>query len=215
MSENSDCYYFNGVISILEAIRGIDCKCFTWSVVKAYYSAFYSMRAYLAYVGVNINFESSDNHYYSYDSSNLKIKLKRNTHASVLMAYKNEVSTRSIIQKFGDLDIPEWLKKQRELANYINPIFSDPQPHASQPTFSKKNIYQLVEEYVKDIDTYCYDQEHAVIAFPIKLILTAKGAQTASPNYDEDKKQHINTLLQGHHANSMSLFSLTNNKLLS
>ncbi|WP_155296983.1 MULTISPECIES: hypothetical protein [Burkholderia] len=196
LSADSSDYLYNSLVSLLECIHGIRIGRYSWGAVKGYYSAFYAMRAHLARHSVCIGYNPSDHHYYSLQLSTIpkRKKLKTSTHTSVLIAYRDHPSTKSIVQEINGVPAPSWLKELRENAHYSNSKFSDPQPLPHQLA-EKVNVLRNVEAYVKDIDTYCYDPDHAAIAFPIKLIGAAVSTG-ARLNLTEAEKAHLQELVQ-------------------
>lgn len=201
-------YLYNSVISVLESADGISSGRYSWSAVKGYYGAFYAMRAHLASHQVCICYVATKSSYYSLHLSGppKAIKLKTSTHASVLLAYEQHPSTRSVVQDIMGVAAPTWLKDLRETANYRQASFSDPFPLPSQPRRGRE-IFRYIDGYVAAIDTYCYDPAHAAMAYPLKLIdMALRSGVSLSPTAEQSA--HLTSLLAGATDRTRSFFGV-------
>jgi hypothetical protein len=71
LEEDAKDYYFSGLLSFVEALRGPPCGLSSWATVKLYYSVFYTLRAILALNEVAIFYP--DNELLAFDSEHAMI----------------------------------------------------------------------------------------------------------------------------------------------
>ncbi|MBP0634923.1 hypothetical protein [Cupriavidus sp. AcVe19-6a] len=201
-------YLYNSMVSVLESANGMVSGRYTWSAVKGYYGAFYAMRAHLASHHVCICYVASKSSYYSLHLSGPAkvVKLKSSTHSSVLIAYEQHPSTKSVVQDIMGVAAPTWLKELRETANYRQSSFTDPLPLQNQPPRGT-DIFRHIDGYLAAIDTYCYDPAHAAVAYPLKLIgMALNSGVNFSPTADQSA--HLATLLTGATDRTRKFFGL-------
>lgn len=197
LAQDAKDYLYNSVVSILESANGIASGRYTWSAVKGYYGAFYAMRAHLASHQVCICYVAANSSYYSLHLSGppKANKLKSSTHASVLIAYEQHPSTKSVVQDIMGVAAPTWLKDLRETANYRQASFTDPLPLPNQARRGAE-IFRYIDGYLAAIDTYCYDPAHAAVAYPLKLIgMVLHSGVNLSPTAEQSV--HLASLLTG------------------
>lgn len=208
LAQDAKDYLYNSMVSVLECANGMASGRYTWSAVKGYYGAFYAMRAHLASHQVCICYVAAKSSYYSLHLSGppKAVKLKPSTHTSVLIAYEQHPSTKSVVQDIMGVPAPTWLKDLRETANYRQSGFTDPFPLPNQPR-GGADIFRYVDGYLAAIDTYCYDPAHAAVAFPLKLIDVAlRSGVILSPTAEQSA--HLASLLAGATDSTRKFFGL-------
>ena len=124
-------YFNNAVISFSEGIDSIYLKRFSWATVKLYYSVFYLLRASMACHGFAL--------LRNYSMYRLKLKagekpytkgkkMYNSTHSGTIAHYKDVFSgaDKLLTNKIDDIDVYKWLENVREIVNYREVSFRDP-----------------------------------------------------------------------------------------
>lgn len=182
---------YSGVLSIAEAIQGLDRQLFSWTTVKLYYSVFYIARAALGLHGVGIIYPDRTPYAWIAAAGQTPTKRSGTTHKAVLEAFRLYRSGSVLVsQQIGTEDPFAWLMAKRESVNYKVPKFCEP---AAPPHFKfieRHGVRRLVGEYVADEShLFTFDPDHAMLAFPIaglKLLLNDLKASGAARLLPED-----------------------------
>jgi len=162
--------FYSSYISLCEGINGFKKGLPTWASVKMYYSAFYAARATLCSSGIGIVYINNKAKIIDLNkSTSLVEKGSDNSHKLVIKKYDNP--SKPLNQPINLSDPLDWLMTIREKVNYKNCKFPD--PVATEVYWNKivgSRIIQNVENYIEDAsDLYTYDEEHALVAFPLKF----------------------------------------------
>ena len=161
---------FSAALSYAEAISGLQKGSVSWSIIKLYYSCFYSLRAMLILnkiIPFNYNGEML------LDIPNIKfIKGGNSSHHWNWNSIRKipQLSTHWFISSDSQ-ESYEKLRKHRENVNYTHG-FTDPNLHhcltSSEPDLSKRiRIYRDDSNFL-----YTYLIDHLAIAYPTKLIFS-------------------------------------------
>lgn len=167
---------YSGILSIAEAIQGLDRQLYSWATVKLYYSVFYFIRAVLGLHKIGIIYQGRTPYAWRAVPGQIPIKRSGTTHKVVLEAFKSYLNGHVLIsQNIGSEDPFAWLMTMREFVNYKTPKFCEPDAPPYFKFIEKCGVRQLTSAYVAD-DThlYTFDPDHAMLAFPIaglKLVL--------------------------------------------
>lgn len=170
-------YLYSAFISYAEAIEGIQKGLFSWATVKLYYCAFYSLRSILALDGTCIFYLGTKGYSLYVRQGESPAKANGTTHKLVMSLFKKKYQTSPFVtQQIDMIDAFEWLMKQREIANYKNGRFSEPET----PIIYEKcsiGLQRLIAAYIDDEEyIYCFDEEHAMIALPLEIMKSAVSA---------------------------------------
>lgn len=176
---------YSGVLSIAEAIQGLDRQLFSWTTVKLYYSVFYLARAVLDLHGIGIIYRDRTPYAWLAKPGQTPSKQSGTTHKVVLNAFRHYRSGSVLVsQQIGTEDPFAWLMAKRESVNYKIPKFCEP---AAPPHFKfieRYGVRRLVSDYVADDrHLFAFDPDHAMLAFPIaglKLVLNNLKASGAA-----------------------------------
>lgn len=171
----ADCpnFLYSGIVSLGEAIDGLTTCRFTWATVKLYYSVFYIARARLAADGIALVQDGRPAYSFRCVPSTPPEPRGNNTHEAVLSTFANELSHHRLLTSTIDGKQPlEWLADRRVDANYRISRFGDPTPISHFSSISPTSIRVAVETYVDDI-LFAFDRDHAMLAFPIQLLMDA------------------------------------------
>jgi hypothetical protein len=185
LAEDAKSYLYSAVVSVGDAIQGIQREMFSWSTVKLYYAVFYALRAVLAAHKYAILYHVVGQKGTPYrllaTSGQAPAKLSGNTHKVILQQYTEHFPGAPMVTQLIGIHKPfDWMMDRREEINYKNAKFYEP----VAPLFFKKiasgNIRQLLDAYVKDSGSaFAFDPDHAILALPITAIQTAKTAFAA------------------------------------
>ena len=161
---------YAAVVSYAEAMSGLQKGSISWSIVRLYYSCFYSLRALLLLNRV-VPFNCQGEMLLDLQSGKF---LKGGTSSH----HWNWISIRKAAQLDGSWFVSEdseetyaELRKHRENVNYTHG-FTDPTFHHCL-VFDKNDLISRFKSY-KDDDsfTYTYLTDHLAIAYPTKLIFS-------------------------------------------
>lgn len=191
LSGDSKDAFYSGVLSVAEAIQGLDRQLYSWSTVKLYYSVFYFARAALGLNGHAIIYRDRTPYLWTAAVGQTPIKRSGTTHKVVLEAFKQNSRNNILFsQQIGTEDPLFWLMTKRELINYKTPKFCE--PHAPQhfKFIERHGVRRLLGDYIADEKhLFTFDPDHAMLAFPIaelKLFLSDVKALAGEEISHED-----------------------------
>ncbi|MDX7734424.1 hypothetical protein SJS46_14875 [Aeromonas caviae] len=191
LKQDAEMYYYNGFVSICDAINGSINKSWSWSVIKLYYSIFFLCRSILAINGYAVCYlGKSEKWIKSENTQNLKIfpkkrtisfdpshdkKILAGTHGAVLYLFEDVMKNNVLLsQDIDGLYPTEWMLRERETANYRECYFKDPLPMDSMKKINQAGVLSLLNIYMSDINfTYAFDKDHAIFSYPIELLKSA------------------------------------------
>jgi hypothetical protein len=194
--------YFNGILSIVEALKGINKGFYSWSTVKLYYSSFYLLKCSLISNDIIIFRQGRDVYYAILEVGEFVKKIpsdNKTDHQSSIWLF-NEIYANSdllLSNTINDINPLTWLRNKREEINYKHDVFQEPDP----PYFwldidqmiSEKNLSKVVSQFIND-DSYLYtfQEEYAILAVPlVRLALTYKDLQENNYQLSFDDKQLV------------------------
>ena len=173
-------FFNNAVISLSEGIDAIYLRRFSWATVKLYYAIYYLLRASLA----------AKKYVLMRNQSMFRLKLKagekpyntRNrkfnaTHGGTIAHYVDIYSNADILlsNKIGERNVYEWMEHARDVINYLDVSFRDPQTLKIWDKFREaaenRQLTSLLSRIQNDNDyIYCFQEDFAVVAIPIKRL---------------------------------------------
>ncbi len=178
---------YSALISYSEALSGITNKSFSWSIVRLYYSCFYSMRCLLLMNRI-IPFQDGRDEFL-FDGNSLKFfkggssshqwnwNSLRAIHPSKEPWYLSQDSQSAY----------DALKKHRDNVNYTHG-FTEPELHACLLT-AGSGIAKAVQGYKEDEEfLYTYLSDHLAVAYPTKLVFTVDDNISAYYSFFSDEK---------------------------
>lgn len=188
---DAEMYYYNGYVSICDAVNGAINKSWSWSVIKLYYSTFFLCRSFLAMNGYAVSFLGKSEKWIkagntetlnvfpkkrtiSFDQNHDK-KILSGTHGAVLFLFEDVMKNNILLsQDIDDLYPTEWMMRERETANYRECYFKDPFPMDSMKMTNNLGALDLLKAYILDDNlTYAFDKDHSIFAYPIELLKSA------------------------------------------
>lgn len=207
LAEDAKSYYYSAIVSIGDAVQGIQREMFSWSTVKLYYSVFYSLRAILAVHKCAILYHVVGQKGTPYRllaaAGQAPTKISGNTHKVVLQQYTLQFPGAPMVTQLIGLDKPfDWMMDRREETNYKNAKFHEPAAPVFFKNIASGNIRQILLAYIHDNGAYAFDPDHAILALPIAAIQAAKTAFTAkipSVALTEDEGKYLAGLFRDKH----------------
>jgi uncharacterized protein (UPF0332 family) len=180
-------HWYSGLASLGEAISGATNGRFSWATVKAYYASFYFARALLGNKGFALWYLGHTPYSWEAKAGCLPKKLSGNTHDGTLKLFDScRVVPTLCGQQIAFISAADWLIKQRNSANYKDCRFVDPQPTNCFRKIAESKLRRCLEAYVSDKTwTYCFDEDHAILAFPIEMAKQLRNARALEVNLDE------------------------------
>lgn len=175
LREDAKDYYFSGLLSFVEALRGPQCGLYSWATVKLYYSVFYTLRAILALRGIAIFYLASTPWLIRAEPGKTAEHSKGNTHSVVLRSFEQCFRRHILVQNIGADEAAEWLMDRREDANYKLGRFSEPTVPTHFEFLEKTGIRKALQMYLhRDNEMLAFQPEHAMIAYPFLALRYAK-----------------------------------------
>ena len=175
-------HLYKGIYSISNGLFNINNKYYSWSIIKFYYSIFYLMRSNFA--ANNIGFLKNGGIY----TLNLHIGEKpirrdrgkyrgencNGDHKTTIATHVKEFSSQDIMltNTVQGENVYDWLMDVRNQVNYRERSFHEPDfKYFPSEIFDENQIKNTIEAYFNDTDlVYCFNEDHAAIAAPIKIL---------------------------------------------
>ncbi len=175
-------YYFKGVLSLCEAINSIDRELFSWATVKLYYSVYYQILSAIA-ANEYILIRKKGLYYLKNRVGEKPAKVNaRSEHTQILKLFGNLFKSTDILQTnaINGISSYEWLMNKRHQVNYKERMFNDPDCsdfwRNIRSYVTNNSLEQLLDKYIYDKGyIYCFQQEDACLALPIKRTLLSKS----------------------------------------
>ncbi|WP_108254057.1 hypothetical protein [Vibrio cholerae] len=198
LQNDSTHYLYSALISFIDALNGLNSGYYSWPTVKLYYSVFYSLRAYLGLNEYCIFYVGNKPFSINLKTENTAKKEGGNTHKVVLDVFRrvyadNVLLTQDIAQKHPF----EWLVELREVANYKNPKFCEPNTPAHFSKIKSLCLLTVLQSYCADnLHLHTFDEDHAAVAYPLKILKMVLGEFLAKglTFEDADTENIINSL---------------------
>jgi hypothetical protein len=195
LREDANDYFYSGCVSFLDALRGLNRGYFSWSTAKLYYSVFYSFRSLLAIARTALLYIGTTPHSLKAMPGETAKKRKGTTHKATLDLFVNANPGHVLLsQMIGSDDALQWLMSRREECNYMNSRFCEPVPPRHFMALERIGLRRLLATYMADeSDTYTFDEDHAMIAFPVRVIrlLTERLALAGGVSMNQDEISFI------------------------
>lgn len=182
LREDAKDLYFKGLLSLFEALKSINSNLYSWATVKIYYSLYYFLRCTMAVKGVALIRHKSLFYLKAIEGELpiTKLNKKYNTDHSGTINYFIDLFGTDILlsQSIEEMNVYEWIMNKREQINYRERQFNEP-GHSEfweliAVEISKGNLEDLLKKYILDSFILCFQEEHAVLATPIKRALLTK-----------------------------------------
>ena len=206
LREDSKDLYFKGILSLFDAIHSFDLGLYSWATVKIYYSIFYLLKCTLAANGIAIIRQKSLFYLIANEGESpiTKGNKKYNSDHSGTINYFIDLFTSDLLlsQQIDSTNSYDWMMNRREQINYRERQFNEPN-HSffwNYLVAEKRNgkMEKLIRDYIVDSFVLCFQEEHAVLAIPIKrIILTRKKMddENINPSLSVAQKKMLENLI--------------------
>lgn len=173
-------FYFRGVLSFLEALKGLAEERCSWATVKLYYSLYYLLRCELLVRGHDLVRSGSSLFFISLSAGKNFIAMQTsNDHKTTLREYIALFNKTDplLSNSVGTVNAYQWVEDKRVRVNYKEWSFSEPNiPDFWRVPFTKgfsdATIKDTVQHYLDDIalkDTLLED--HAIFGVPVQKLV--------------------------------------------
>lgn len=182
LREDAKDLYFKGLLSLFEALKSVNSKLFSWATVKFYYSLYYFLRCTMAVNGVALIRQKSLYYLKAIDGESpiTKGNKKYNSEHSGTINFFIDLFSSDILlsQSIDTTNAYDWLMNKREQIHYRERQFNEPK-HSEfweliADQINKGNLKKILNDYIQDKFVLCFQEEHAVLAIPIKRALLTK-----------------------------------------
>lgn len=208
--EDSKDLFYKGHLSLLEGLKGIENKNFSWAVIKCYYSVFYMIKADLALRDYGLIRHRAIYYLKAATGASPITKGSRGgnrakysgDHKSAINYYIDLFSGSDMLlsQEIDGLNSYEWLMKKREQINYQERHFNDPYGSSFMAFITNEvlsgNFNKLLEDIISDAFVITFQNEYAPLAIPIKRAILTKNnfdSNGININYSTEQISHLNT----------------------
>jgi hypothetical protein len=206
LREDAKDLYFKALLSMFEALKSIDAKLFSWATVKLYYSIYYFLKCTMAVNGVALIRQKSLFYLKAIDGESpiTKGNKKYNSDHSGTINFFIDLFGSDILlsQSIDTTNVYEWFMNKREQINYRERQFNEPNNSdfwrfiADQ--IDKRNFETLLKGYIQDKFILCFQEEHAILAIPIKRAILTKeklDAENIDIGFSNEQKSILLNLL--------------------
>lgn len=172
--------YFNGLFSILDALKGISLRKFSWPTVKLYYSCFYLLKCALFCNDVILIRRNRDVFYLELLAGKKFVKIPsthKSDHQSSIWLFNHLYGGSDILlsNEINEKNSYEWIRKKREEINYRHDKFQEPEtPYfwkEIQESISKSTLEKALMKFLSDEDyIFTFQEEYAILAVPLKRL---------------------------------------------
>lgn len=176
LSNDSVSYFYSSVVSYADAIKGIQSNFYSWAIVKLYYSIFYAFRSILASNKSVIFYIGTKPYSLTCQPGATAKKESGNTHKVVISFFEQKFPSHILLSQDINLMSPcNWFIEKREEANYKLAKFTEPTIPQCLENTAKYSLRSLLGFYIDDkTHIHTFDKDHAMLAFPLKLIQFAQ-----------------------------------------
>lgn len=168
---------YSAVVSLADALAGLQRGYFSWATVKLYYVCFYLAKAALARRGHAIFYVNNSPFKLEANAGASPQIQSGNSHTVVTALYKAVIPGGVInLQPIANIHAFTWLTKRREEVNYREQRFSDPLVPTWFAVVDAHGARRVIGEYVGDLSLYAFDEAHAMLALPLAALIEECGS---------------------------------------
>lgn len=174
LANDSQKSIYSSLLSIADALQGLEQDFSTWPTIKLYYSTFYAIRALLALENVCLYYNSKSEFWLESITgaypARAPTKVRGSSHKFAFSIFALKFPNSPLLSQTIDGSSPfEWLMLKREEANYKTARFVEPAENRLFRFVRTNGVRKLCVEYLKD-DTLAFDPDHAILAYPLYLL---------------------------------------------
>ncbi len=197
LSEDGARVAYSALVSIGDALRGIESGFYSWSIVKLYYSVFYSLRALLAFGNIAVFYIGASPFWVVIRPGERPHPgNSSSSHKLILDLFKQEYKSSPLLSQYIGFEDPlTWLQNQREHINYKQARFSEPNVPLLFSIINKnKSLRTLISTYMLD-NLYAFDPDHAILAYPIAVLKELRNNRGSSQLFNDDEQSDLQSIL--------------------
>lgn len=166
--------FYSGCVSFSEAIRGLQLGNFSWATVKLYYACFYAVRSLLCFNQVSLFYVGRTPYSVVSNAGSHPRKEKGNSHEVVWAVLSRDFPNHQLLGDIENAPAYEWMKNIREIANYREPKFVDPNVPVHFSSIDTSGLSASIDAYRSDSSMlYAFDPDHAAVAYPVECLKRA------------------------------------------
>lgn len=191
---NRDAVVFarSAAISFVHACNDLEKGWYSWPTIKLYYTVFYAAQAMLSLKGHCVFHYKMRPISISAVAGSSMERRKGPTHKIACEKFADVFDgDRLLSQEIDDTPPLDWLVRRREETNYVGPKFLEPDAPGHFSQVVEYGMRRLLAAYVNDAeDLYTFDPEHAMVAFPTRMLRTVRVLleATGQPWLDESAR---------------------------
>lgn len=197
-------YYYKSLLSFSEGLDAVLRKNYTWATIKLYYSVYFGLRTSLLCRDIVLVRAARHLYKFKITSGAQYEKPKDMTdHGGTIHTYidlfqRTDFFCSNLIE---ETNAYLWLKDCREIVNYKDGVFHDPETTALWNSIihdiSDTDIKKTLSKYINEKDKYCFLPEYAVLAISInRILVVAQEVKNEISNRLEDaQKDWVKSIL--------------------
>lgn len=172
-------FYYNAILSFLQALKSIKSKSYSWATVQLYYSVFYSCKAILGFDQIGIIRKKGLHKLELKVGETAKGFNRDNDHKQTIKCFQSRYPNAFILSNsIGDQNFFEWIQDAREITNYRQQVFQEPGVLGFLETIvdrikNGESFYSMLNRFSADWSIYCFQEDSALIAGPYYLLYEA------------------------------------------
>ncbi|WP_374944944.1 hypothetical protein [Sphingomonas sp.] len=191
LSVDAGAYFDKGIITVFQALAGLDQGHESWALIKLYYAIYFFLRDELANDGIAIlrckNIYTLEVQYGAKPVKRAGPRYRGDHHATISLHQDRFIGRDLLTSQNIEGESPyNWMKDKREWINYRRRYFID-QVGARGISSADESFSKQIDRYCKDtIPIYCFDPDYAALALPIKRAqLSIKSRHNARQSIGE------------------------------
>ena len=206
LREDAKDFYFKGLLSLFEAVKSINENLFSWATVKFYYSAYYFLRSTMAASDTALIRKKSLFYLRAIEGEKplSKSHKRYNTDHSGTINFFIDFfgSDKLLSQNIDGTNVYDWMMSKREQVNYKERYFNEPNCPIFWSSIAeqlrKGNLELILNKYIEDRFILCFQEEHAILAIPLKRAMLTKqilDAENIDINLSKEQSEMLLSLL--------------------
>lgn len=199
-------FYYKSVLSFAEGLACVSRKNYTWATIKLYYSTYFGLRSLLLSRNHVLVRANRNLYYFEIKPGAIFLPLTDNTdHGGTIEVYSKIFGSSDFmcIDEIDGKPLLLWLKNCREVVNYKDEEFHDPDVSEYWEYIDQKlehtSIHTVVDEFTNRKKDSCTSIDTAILAISVNRILST--AQEIRNNgvevMSDEQKWWIRSILDG------------------
>lgn len=197
-------FYYKALLSFSEGLDSFSRKNYTWATIKLYYSVYFGLRSSL--LCRNIVLVRADKHLYKFKiafGEHYDKPKEMTDHGGAIHTYVDLFQRTDFFcsNTLESMNAYFWLKKCREIVNYKDGVFHDPETIAIWDDIityiNKVGIKKTLSSFIDEKEKYCFLPEYAILAIPLNriLIVAQEVKNELSEQLQDSQKNWIEAML--------------------